>query len=243
MSAHTPLWKLRRLAPRALRVQDRHRDKEAGLAAFDHTMVISAKTLMTTYDGLRTTDSARSFERAEGLSTLKSLHLKLRVWGAHVADRVPGVDASTFGDNPDVLDDVITDAQVLVKRVEEHAAQASEPLPFKDELVADLTAAIEAASGEAGQTENVTAEVAALRVKTHEAAEAFERDLVSYRKALAAVIGRNHPDYQKLRADRARTPDEDDDANAPESGAPEPVGDNVTPLPTNEDATEEAATP
>jgi len=34
---------------------------------------------------------------------------------------------------------------------------------------------------------------------------------VAYRKTLKAVIGRGHPDYQKLRADRARTPDEDDD--------------------------------
>jgi hypothetical protein len=227
-----------------LSVQERHREKEPGLAAYDLTLVVSGQALITTYDEVRATESSRFFEHAEGKTTLKSLHRKLRMWAAHVADRIEGVDMAEYGDNPEVAEDLIADANALIERVNRHAAQASEPLPFMDALIADLTEAIEAAKGEWRQAEVAASDVADMRRAMHEAAEAFERDLISYRRALASVIGRNHPDFQKLRLERVTTPDEDDDENAPESGDPDThEEDNVTPLPTPTEATEEAATP
>jgi hypothetical protein len=213
-------------------VQERHRDKEPGLAAFDYTLIPIAQALIAGYDGVRNTDSARFFERVQGKALLKRLHRKLRMWVSHVAGRVEGVNAADFGDRPGVPEDLVADTKVFLERVKAHASQASEPLPFVDELVSDLTEMLDEATSEWRETEDIAARVAELRRQTNEAAAQFEQDLISYRRALASVIGRGHPDFQKLRIQHARTPDKDDDANAPESSTPEPLQSaDVTPLP------------
>ena len=131
--------------------------------------------------------------------------------------------------NQEVPDEVITDAKSLL----DHAtrpAEGADPLPYADALAADLGAAIEAAEAHWNQAGSAADEMAALQAAARASALAFEKDLVAFRRALAATIGRSHPDYQKLRVDRARAVDIDDDPNAPSATevdqGPDPIEDS-----------------
>ena len=48
----------------------------------------------------------------------------------------------------------------------------------------------------------------------------LQADLVAFRQTLSTLVSRKDKDYQKLRVERAHTPDDDDDADAPPAPAP-----------------------
>jgi len=210
----TPQWKLRRLAARVLRVQVRQRDKEPALAAFDHTLVPATEEFIVAYGKVSTYASSRAQEHREGKTAIAALGKKTRVWAVVVAVDIGPFKASELGKRPDVPDAVIADAEVLLKMARGHKGPDGKKLPYLESLEKDLGAAIAEAKKEWGEAEAAAADYNALRRRAHEAAYRFERHLIAYRRALKTVIGKAHPDYQKLRVRRAPSPDRDDDQEA-----------------------------
>jgi hypothetical protein len=206
---------LRRLAPRAIRVHERHRDKEPGLASFDTSLAVNAPAYITVYDDVRRYAKRRMEERTEAKAETTNLVYKIRIWGPQVARDIEHVQAGEFGENPDVPDDVIGDGKSLVEHATKRAEEGKEPLPYHDQLMEDLGGALAKAEAEWKEAEEAQADFRALRIKVREIGAALEKDLVAFRRVLRTVLGSEHPDYQKLRLERARTVDADDDPGAP----------------------------
>lgn len=211
---NTPRWKLRRLASRVLRVHARNRNLEPGLAAFDESITRSAPEYAAAFDELRRLLASHGEELDEGKAAIAALVHKLRIWAPIVARDVDRISASDFGDNPEVPDDVINDARSLIEHVTGRTDDGKPPLSYADALVADLGAVLAAAEKEWGEADDYQWGLGTARKKVRETGARFERDLIAYRRVLRQVIGREATDYQKLRAERARTPDADDDAVA-----------------------------
>jgi hypothetical protein len=224
---------LRRLAPRALRVYERHADKEPGLAAFAASLVVHATAFIEHYDAVREYSSRRFLERKQGKQAIDTVVTKLRIWTPQVARDLTTIKVGDFGNNTDVPEEVIRDAKSLM----EHAQNGTvddEPLAYADALLADLGAAVEAARAQWSEAEAATDGMNELRARARASAVAFERDMVAFRRALVAVIGRTHPDYRKLRIDRAPVADVDDDPKAP------PASELASELDTEPNAADEA---
>jgi len=211
---------LRRLAPRCLRVLARHRGKEPGIAAFDASIGVRAPLFITAYDNARRFAKRRMEERTEAKGSLEDLLYKVRIWAPQVARDIEHVIAGEFGENPNVPDDTIGDAKVLIEHVTKRAEEGKEPLPYTEALLEDLGTALARAEAECDEAEAAQAELGALRKQVRETGRALEADLVAFRRVLRTVIGSGHPDYQKLRRERARAADADDDANAPSLPTP-----------------------
>jgi hypothetical protein len=236
MKTNTTHKMLRRLAPRSLRVYERHAGKEPGLEAFATSLVLHATAFITDYDAVREYAARRFMERQQGKKTIEDLLRKMRIWSPQVARDLPTVSVGEFGDNPDVPDEVLRDAKSLLEHAT-HTTEGGEPLPYADALASDLGAAIEAAQAQWGQAESAADGMIGLQSATRTSAAAFEQDLIAFRRALAATIGRSHPDYQKLRVDRARVVDSEDDPNAPAATEvdqePDPVEDSQSDMEVN----------
>lgn len=214
-------WMQRRLASRALQILPRHQDKSLAIAAYLNSLGLSAPAFIAAYDAVMTFETTRSTKLAKGYTAIRALLQFLRAWTAVAQAHLEGFDRSQYGDKPAVPDDVISDAEHFVKTIERHVAEAEEPLWFTEALMSELVPAIEAAKAEWVEAGAGRAEHSELLAAVRETGDAFQRDLVSFRQTLRAIIGRGHPDYQKLRAPNARTADADDDeiaASLPESG-------------------------
>jgi hypothetical protein len=222
---------LRRLAPRAIRVLARNSDREPGLASFDTSLGVNAPAYIEAYDTVRRYTKRRMEERTEAGVALDELLYKVRIWAPQVARDVEHVVASEFGENPDVPDDTISDAKVLIETVSKRADENKEPLPYTEELLEDLGNALVKAQAEWDEAEAAQADFRAMRIAVRETGVALEKDLVAFRRVLRTILGSEHPDYQKLRRERARTPDVDDDANAPQAPPTTTDEDELPPIP------------
>jgi len=196
-------------------VHERHRDEEPGLASFDTSLAVNAPAYITVYDDVRRYAKRRMEERSEAKAETANLVYKIRIWGPQVARDIEHVQAGEFGENPEVPDDVIGDAKSLIEHATKRVEEGKEPLPYHDQLMEDLGGALAKTEAEWKEAEEAQAEFRTLRIKVREIGAALEKDLVAFRRALRTVIGSEHPDYQKLRLERARTVDADDDPGAP----------------------------
>jgi hypothetical protein len=220
----------------------RHKDKEPGLATFEKPAVESARSFITMHDMVTRAAAERLQEHGNGKTKIDELLKKERIWAAKLSIDIPGLNPADFGDNPDVPDDVLSDGDKLIEIGTNHRDLNGEPLPYAELLVQDLGAAIEEAKTEWDEAEGVQGGYRTLRAQCREAAAAFEKGLIAFRRALKAVIGRAHPDFQKLRVERARTRDVDDDEGAKalpyddedEAMAEEPVTPPIDGQPTGE---------
>jgi hypothetical protein len=215
-------WKQRRLASRALRILDRHQGKSLAVAAFQPTLGQSAAAFIAAYDQLKAFSTTRSGRMELGRTATVKLLKLLRAWTAVAQPQVPGFDRSEYGDKPAVPDDVISDAEHFLQTVDQHNTQSEAPLAFTDDLEQELLPAIEAAKTEWASAGLSRADHNELMAVVREASRAFAIDLVAFRQTLQAIIGRGHPDYQKLRTAKARADDDDDDAVA--ASLPEGAG-------------------
>jgi len=210
----TTQTKLRRLAPRVIRVFARHKDKEPGLATFEKPAVERARSFITLHDAVTRAATERLQEHGNGKNKIDELVRKERIWAAKLSIDIPGLNPADFGDNPGVPDDAISDGDKLIEIGTKHRSLDGEPLPYAELLAQDLGTAIAEAKADWDQAEGVQGGYNTLRAECREAAAAFEKGLIAFRRALKAVIGRAHPDFQKLRVERARSRDVDDDDGA-----------------------------
>jgi hypothetical protein len=217
-----PKWKLRRLAPRALRVLTRRAAESPVLKAFETTLFPSAAAFIAAYDAAAGFRRKWLTEMEEGRGASAQLLKVMRGWLPLVIRDVPGFDSTTFCDKPAVPDDVIGDGERLHGLVFDYQDAAGKALSFKDGLLGQLDPAIATATKEVQEAEAADATFQSLQKAVRDTAEAFNTDLKAFRRSLGNVVGRSDKDYQKLRADKAAVADEDDDPAAPPVPAPVP---------------------
>lgn len=206
-------WQLRRLASRTLRVFKRHEPTEPAIASHGGSTVPAAQGFIETYDRARAFNPVWGQELREGRTLRSVLLRKVQGWAVQVQIDVPSFDASKIGDRPEVADDVVSDAKTVIDTVDAAVARGQE-LHYAEALKADLQAAMEPLLAEVEQAGDAHAEYTKQLAEAREAAALFQTHLVAFRRTLAIFIGRSHPDFQKLRAARARMVDADDDETA-----------------------------
>jgi hypothetical protein len=200
-------------------VFDRHKEAEPAFAAFEPTLVPAAEGFNEAYDEAETHTVSRAVAMGTGRTASDTLYRKMQGWVGLLAKDVPGFDVTTFTETRNVPDDVIRAAQ-QVMRVADRAVADGVELPYAEALRSDLEPAIAAAQAEWGDAGTSRADEAKLLKAVRDAASTLQAELIAFRRTLRAHLGTSHPDYQKLRASKVATPDEDDDevaANLPEA--------------------------
>src|SRR4051812_18305973 len=79
-TANTPLWKLRRLAPRAKRVQARRAADAPAVAAYGPTLLAKADAFIAAYDSAARYETTWRKEMAEGKGAIAALVAAIRAW-------------------------------------------------------------------------------------------------------------------------------------------------------------------
>ncbi len=213
-------WKLRRLAPRSLRVLERRANAAQPVRAFEATLRPVASEFMSSYDSVKRFNPKWQKEMREGRGAVANLITLMRSWLPRVGRDIPHFDGSTFADTA-VPDDVMEDVERLLETVEEHQELATAgtegvtPLAYADALQEELLAGLQTATKEWSEAEAADTEYQQALARTRELARAFEQELIAFRATLATTFGRSDTDYQKLRTARASTSDPDDDPQAP----------------------------
>jgi len=197
MQTLIPFWKLRRLAARARRVIVQFKAKAASIAAYEQPLELASTSFITTYDRLRLLQVARATELAQGKLAVDLLYRLMRSWiGLVAANRsISGFDASEYGDNPEVMDDVINDGKSFVEIVQQHA----DKIVNSDVLLEEVGGALEVAIKEWSEAESLRQEYQELVEENRKNAEILHELLVAFRSTLRLTIGRANPAYQTLR--------------------------------------------
>lgn len=220
MSTVTPKWKLRRLAPRGIRIVKRRASEMPAVAAFVATMVPRAEAYVSAYDRTMKCQGNLKKEMDEGRGAVAALLKLIRSWLPLIKRDVPGFDASTFGDKPDLPDDVIEEAQRLACMIETFRDGKGEPVSYQQALLALLRPAMQLAVKEWTEAETADSQYKQHLAKVRALAVLLQKDLVAIRQTLSAVVGRDDKDYLKLQVGHAATPDEDDDPSGPTPPGP-----------------------
>lgn len=239
--ADVPNWKRRRLAARALRVQARRAPSSPPIKAFGATLVPKAQAFIDAYDKAAKHETTWKREMNEGRGAIAKLLVQIRSWLPVIHGDVPTLNTSTFGDNPDVPDDVIADAERLLGEATDAKTDLGEPLPYLPEIQTSLGVALEEARKDWKEAEASDSSYQLLQATARATGDAFDAELTRFRRTLAAVAGRQDKDYQKLRAARVSHPDEDDDGSA-EAPKKEAAKGTATGTATAEPPKKEAAT-
>ncbi|HWN68736.1 MAG TPA: hypothetical protein VNM90_13960 [Haliangium sp.] len=211
---NNPMWKLRRLAPRAKRVLERRKNEASVLAAYEPKLVPAADLFIAFYDHAADYKSTWQREMQEGRNAIAVLGNSVRSWVPLVLSDVVSLDTSDFADSP-VADDVILGAQRLMARVGAYSDAAGSPLSYRESLAVDVRVKLEAAVKERSEAEAADRQFQQTLANARSSADAFEGVLQAFRKSLGLAVGRQDKDYQKLRLQRAAQRDEDDDPGAP----------------------------
>ena len=222
--ASTPAWKLRRLAPRAKRVQARRRSESPVLAVYDTTLPPKADAFIAAYDIAAKYENNWRREMKEGKGAVAKLISDMRSWLPLLTRDVPEFDASSFADKPDVPDDALEDGNRLLETLDVATDAAGRLLGYADTAKTALDVSLVAANQEWSQAEAADSHYQKLLADVRATAAVFDLELQTFRRSLANVAGRNDKDFQKLRAERASHADDEDDPTAPAPPAsPAPV--------------------
>jgi len=209
-------------------VAKRRGAENPAVAVYLSTIVPNAETYIKVYDDARKYESTYKKEMREGKSAVGVLLRSVRTWLPLVQRDVAGFDGSSYGDQPDVPDDVIEDGARLFDVVHDFVDAESKPLAFRDPFLADFEPKLKAAEEEWSEAEAADATYQGLLKEVRATAESFDTELQAFRRTLSAAFGRSDKDFQKLRAERAHTPDEEDDPVAPPTPPPvTPAGPGV----------------
>lgn len=208
-------WKLRRLAPRAIRVQARRSGDAPVLAVYSATLPSKANAYIAAYDSAAKYENNWRREMKEGKGAAANLLVQIRSWLPLLERDVPQFDASSFGDKADVPDDIIEDGNRLLEVFDEATDADGKPLDYATVATPALNNALVAANKECGEAEAADSKYQKLLSDVRATAAIFDLELQTFRRSLSHVAGRNDKDFQKLRTERASHPDEEDDPNAP----------------------------
>lgn len=205
--------KLRRLATRALRALERHKHSRPFLASFELTLVPTAQRYAALHDRISATLSQKNRESQQGHHQIGALLETSRGWLAPLARDLEKFNAADFRTTTNVPDDIIVNAERLLAIALETKAANAAP-PYREQLIADLSAAIPLARAEWARTQQVLSNQQELQADLRNAGKALHAELVAFRSALRTALGSSHRDYQTLRTKRASVLDEEDEDNA-----------------------------
>lgn len=211
-------WKARRFSARAKRVFERHKANPA--VATYASIVVKADNFAGAYDAALRYAPTHKKEFGEGRSALTALVVKLRTWAPVMGGHVVGFKESEYGDNPEVADDTLGDAERMLDIADDWKDEAGAPLAFLASLHADLDPALALATKECAEAEAADVKYQDLLRAQRESLALFDEELQRFRRTLMGLVGRSHKDYQKLRTEKGGEHDEDDDGDA---GAPPPT--------------------
>jgi hypothetical protein len=220
MSTATPKWKLRRLASRGARIVKRRAPESPVIATFVPTLVAKAEAYIAAYDKAAKYQTSWKKEMAEGRSAIAALLKLMQTWLPLLKRDIPGFDGGSYGDKPAVPDDVIEDGERLASVIDEYRDTQGNPLPYQKVALDAIAPVLQAAAKEWSEAEASDKQYQATFASVRQMADPLQQDLVALRRTVMAAAGRRDKDYQKLRAEHAGYPDEDDDANAPAPPAP-----------------------
>jgi hypothetical protein len=229
----TTHWKLRRLAPRAKRIQARRASELPVIAAYGDTLPRKADAYVTAYDRAAKYKAAWQKEMQEGRSAIGALLKIIRQWLPLLARDIPGFDSMSFGDNPTVPEDVIKDGEQLAGIVEDYKDGNDKPLSYQSVLIGILGPALASADKEWAEAEGADRHYQELLEQVRGTVAEWDGELQSFRRSLAAVTGRSDKDFQKLRVEKAAQQDDEDDVDpdAPPPSLPVPPAAADAPLP------------
>jgi len=210
MSSH---WKARRLASRAKKVQARHAGK-ASIAAYSGSLLPKADAFIAAYDTAAKYEATWKREMKEGQGAMTTLLGSINEWKPHVMRERPGFDVTTVGDRPTVPEDLIEDGIKLADEL------ASIPQEWATGAAAELRSQAEAAEKETDEAAAADATYNEQLERTRRTKLEFEAELSRFRNTLKSVFSSSHPDFQKLRGQKAGAIDADDDPNAPQPSPP-----------------------
>jgi hypothetical protein len=125
-------------------------------------------------------------------------------------------------DQPQVPDDVIKDAVLVLDIVDDAKGSDGKPLPYAEAFSNAITPVLTVAQKEWGEAEAADSTYQQLLKDVRAHGAAFDTELVAFRRSLGHVVGRSDKDYQKLRAARAAHADDEDDTDAPPASMPVP---------------------
>lgn len=172
------------------------------LNAYEVSLKPAAEAFISSYDALRISATTRSSELKQGHRAARALLTRMLGWVAHIDAHkaIDGFDRSGFGDSPDVPDDVISDAATLVDMVKTVLEQDPESVSFAEALLGELEPLLQAARIEWSEAEAARSTHQLQVAENQRNATQFAELLIGFRRSLARVVGRNHPDFQRLRA-------------------------------------------
>jgi len=210
-------------------VLERRSGDDPSVEAYTFTMPAIADKFITDYDNETKCAATGRAELAEGQTSVADLLSTIRSLLPLAVRDSPGFDASDFGDQPGVADDVIGDGERLHDAFSDRAKDKSkDPIPYADKVLAVLDKALVKAVKEWSEAEAAVSLQQKLLAQVRESGTAFDNELQLFRRTLAAAVGRKDKDFQKLRSARASHADEDDDPSAPRPpGVVEPAPEGV----------------
>lgn len=219
-----PLWVLRRLAERAVRVVERHRSKHAAIEAYVDSLVPVAERYVAEYDRSRTTGPGRVKETAEAKAAADALRQVVITWGAHLQRDMPGIDLAVFRNYSSPPDDLIAAAARLMEAVAAHVETAESPVSYAEPMTAEIEAAQAKAIKERDEAQDLLAQLQEQAARVRESGKELQAGLVSLRKTLRATLGPSHRDCVKLRLAQAKVEERDEDDGDAPIGAPNTAG-------------------
>jgi hypothetical protein len=223
---NVPHWILRRFASRSIHILERLELSEPSLALYLKTLGVSAPAYLSAYQAVVAYELARSKKIKGRVEAVKSLVRKLRTWVAVLGKDI-GLDSSQFGDRPSVPEEVINDTIELLAVLARHEEEGHEMPFYTEELRTDLTASLEAAQAELSAAGGSHVTLSELRDALKAAAETFQADLVTFRRALRAFFGSSYPDYRRLRMPRNVKDMTEDEADPKDGEAAQPDASSV----------------
>jgi hypothetical protein len=185
---------VRRLGPASVNVIQRNAGKPA-IAAYAPRLVPVVDEVLTAIRSLTKLKADQVALMAKSDEQTAVLNGAMLGWSAHLVRDIEGFDLGAFTRDASLTFDVVHKALGLLQLIEEKDAA----LPYREALRTELTARIDGANG--AESSAVAARVA-LQEKQREVRELtarFQRELVSLRRTVRAVLWSSHIDYQRLR--------------------------------------------
>lgn len=143
---------------------------------------------------------------------------------------LPGIDAAHLLEQTNVPDDALHQAARLSELIAQTQASAT-PLAYAAQLIEGLAPRMLAAQTEIDEKQAALNLLRNLQAKRRDAGIAFQAELTALRQSLRVAFGSSHPDYQRLRAERTKRADVEDDgaveASAPVAVTPQSVAPTV----------------
>jgi hypothetical protein len=211
----SPNWKLRRLAPRAKRVQARRSRDAHIIAAYAHTLPGKADAFVKTYDAIVKSESTWRRVLREGHRAVARLDEIINTWLPRLVRDIPGINTSPFYVGSEVPEVLLAHADRLMALLEDYRDRAGAPLSYKDAVLTELQSALAMAYRRWTEAEAADTRYQQLLRSVRTNAVAFDTELKAFRRSLCTAFGRRDKDFQKLRMERAAQPDEEDDVDAP----------------------------